>query len=96
MSKYGGFSGPYFPIFGLNTEIYVFSPNLVKYGPEKTPYLDTFHTVVKQFYNLHNARQAIKITMTGKKEKFGNISGERFIFINRQRKDRRSFKIIYY
>ena len=33
-SKYGVFSGPYFPIFGLNTE---------KYGPEKTPYLDTFH-----------------------------------------------------
>ena len=25
-------SGPYFPVFGLNTE---------KYGPEITPYLDT-------------------------------------------------------
>ena len=36
MSKYGVFSGPYFPIFGLNTG---------KYGPEKTPYLDTFHVV---------------------------------------------------
>ena len=71
MSKCGGFSGPYFPIFGLNTEISVFSPNSVKYGPEKAPYLDTFRTVVKQFYNFHNARQAIKITMTGKKEKFG-------------------------
>ena len=23
----------------------VFSPNTRKYGPEKTPYLDTFHTV---------------------------------------------------
>ena len=23
----------------------VFSPNAGKYGPEKTPYLDTFHTV---------------------------------------------------
>ena len=23
----------------------VFSPNSGKYGPEKTPYLDTFHTV---------------------------------------------------
>ena len=34
MSKYGVFPGPYFPIFGLNTG---------KYGPEKTPYLDTFH-----------------------------------------------------
>ena len=28
-------------------EISVFSPNAGKYGPEKTPYLDTFHTVVR-------------------------------------------------
>ena len=37
MSKYGVFSGPYFTMFGLNAG---------KYGPEKTPYLDTFHTVI--------------------------------------------------
>ena len=36
MSKYGVFSGPYFPIF---------SPNTGKFGPEKTPYLDNFHAV---------------------------------------------------
>ena len=36
MSKYGVFAGPYFPVFGLNTG---------KYGPEKTPYLDTFYAV---------------------------------------------------
>ena len=36
MFKYGVFSGAYFLVFGLNTG---------KYGPEKTPYLDTFHTV---------------------------------------------------
>ena len=49
VSKYGVFSGPYFPAFGLNTG---------KYGPEKTPYLDSFHTVSKtvlsfleEFYN---------------------------------------------
>ena len=36
VSKYGVFSGPYFPSFGLNTG---------RYGPEKTPYLDTFHAV---------------------------------------------------
>ena len=30
------FSGPYF---------IVISPNTEKYGPEKTPYLDTFHTL---------------------------------------------------
>ena len=58
VSKYGVFSGPYFPAFGLNTERYfvsprfqsecdlsVFSPNAGKYGPETTSYLDTFHTV---------------------------------------------------
>ena len=34
VSKYGIFSGPHF---------HVFSPNTGKYGPKKTPYLDTFH-----------------------------------------------------
>ena len=34
--KYRAFSVPYFPVF---------SPNIGKYGPEKTPYLDTFHAV---------------------------------------------------
>ena len=40
--KYGVFSGLYFPVF---------SPNTGKYGPEKYPYLDTFHAVYgdKQF-----------------------------------------------
>ena len=38
MSKYGVFSGPYFPVFGLNTG---------KYGPEETPYLN-----MKIYYNL--------------------------------------------
>ena len=37
-SKYGVFCGPYF---------LVFSRNAGKYGPEKTPYLDTFHTVMR-------------------------------------------------
>ena len=49
MSRYGVFSGPYFPVFGLNTEIYTVNLRIQskyrKYGPEKTPYLDTFHTV---------------------------------------------------
>ena len=39
-SKYGVFSGPYFPAFRLNTEIY--GVNEGKCGPEKTPYVDTF------------------------------------------------------
>ena len=37
VSKYGVVSGPYFPVFVMNTG---------KYGPEITPYLDTFHTVM--------------------------------------------------
>ena len=37
VSKNRVFSGPYFPVFGLNTG---------KYGPEKTPYLDIFHAVI--------------------------------------------------
>ena len=36
MSKYGVISVPYFPVF---------NPNTGKYGPEITPYLDTFHAV---------------------------------------------------
>ena len=43
VSKYGVFSGPYFPVF---------SPNGGKYGPEKTPYLDTSHTgEYRQFWD---------------------------------------------
>ena len=36
VSKYRVISGPYFPVFGLNTRTY---------GPEETQYLDTFHVV---------------------------------------------------
>ena len=36
MSKYGVISGTCFPVSGLNTG---------KYGPEITPYLDTFDAV---------------------------------------------------
>ena len=47
MFKYGVISGRYFPALGLNTERYeVFTPNAGKYGPETTPYLDTFHVVI--------------------------------------------------
>ena len=37
------FSGPY---FSGPRDLYVFSANAGKYGPEKTLYLDTFHAVV--------------------------------------------------
>ena len=42
VSKYEVFSGPYFPVFSPNTE---------KYGPEKTPYMDTFHAVLLEIIN---------------------------------------------
>ena len=45
LSKYGNISGPYFPAFGLNTYLSIFSPNVGKYGPEITPYFDTLHAV---------------------------------------------------
>ena len=45
-SKYGVFSGPYFPVLGLND--WISSLNTEKYGLEKTPYLDTFHAVCHQ------------------------------------------------
>ena len=51
VSKYGVFSGPYFPEFGLN--ISVFSPNAGKYGPEKTLYMDTFHAVLLEAFATH-------------------------------------------
>ena len=37
------FSGPYFPVF---------SQNMGKFGPEKTPYLDNFHVVSAYRYCL--------------------------------------------
>ena len=37
LSRYGGFSAPYFPVFRLNRE---------KYGPEKSRYLDNFHVEI--------------------------------------------------
>ena len=46
------FSGLYFPVFGLNMEIYRVNLRIQseywpeKYGPEKTLYLDTFHAVM--------------------------------------------------
>ena len=36
------FSGPYFPVFGLNKG---------KYGPNKTAHLDTFHPVINNALN---------------------------------------------
>ena len=62
MFKYGVNSGPYFPALGLNTERYeVFSPNVGKYGPETTPYFDTFHAVIFNENQLLEAVQKIAL-----------------------------------
>ena len=49
MSKYGVISGPYFPVFGLDTEVYGVNLRIQseyrKYGPEITPRLDTFYAM---------------------------------------------------
>ena len=68
------FSSTYFRVFGLNTEIYrvnlriqsisVFSPHKGKYGPEKTPYLDTFHAVESK-NKLFSARGAAQESANG-------------------------------
>ena len=42
VSKYEVYSGPHFPVF---------SPNTGKHGPEKTPYLYTFHADVFSWSN---------------------------------------------
>ena len=55
VSKYGDFPGLYFPVF---------SPNAGKHGPEKSPYLDTFHAV-----------NAIGISLTLIKNSKGPIIG---------------------
>ena len=49
VSKYRVLSGPHFPVFGLNTEIYgvtlCIQSEYRKIRTRKTPYLDTFHAV---------------------------------------------------
>ena len=51
VSKYGVFPGPHFLAFGLN---------IGKYGPEKTPYLDTFHALSKRKIKHHVTPQSKK------------------------------------
>ena len=58
-----GFFWSYFPVFGINTEVYRVNLPIQSecriYGPEKTPYLDTFHTVK---WDKTDTKTATKIT----------------------------------
>ena len=47
VSKYDVFSGPYFPVFGLNLRIH---SEYRKIRTEKTPYLDTFTQCLSNYY----------------------------------------------
>ena len=58
MSKYGVISGPYFPVF---------SPNTGKYGPEITPYLETFHAVSDSELESQQAVNTVFETIEGSK-----------------------------
>ena len=49
------FSGPYFTVFGMNAG---------KYGPEKTPYFDTFHPVVSSV-NVTKSKISCGVGLTG-------------------------------
>ena len=42
----------------------VFSPSTGKYGPEKTPYLDTFHAVLSNEYGNVNFRKHLLLGYT--------------------------------
>ena len=57
VSKYGIFSGLYFPVFRLNT---VFRANTGKYRPENTPFLDTFHAVLRYKQRIQRDTEYIK------------------------------------
>ena len=65
-SKYGVFSGPYFPAYEY---LSVFSQNAGKCGPEKTPYLDIFHAVLLWKHSKVHS----KSSLTSKTEFFAKI-----------------------
>ena len=47
VSKYGVFSGPYFPLFKWCEYDWLFSSKTGNNGPEKTPYLDNLFAVLR-------------------------------------------------
>ena len=60
VSKYGVFSGPYFPVFGLKTSyLSIFSLNAGKYGPEKLRVWTHFIQCSKHWILLTSAEQIL-------------------------------------
>ena len=69
LSKYGGFSGPCFPVFGLNTEIYSINLRIQSEYREirtgKTPYLYTFRDAGNEGFSanlLSKSRNSLNYT----------------------------------
>ena len=72
VSKYGFFSGPYFPALGLNTERYFvvslrIQSECRKIRTRKTPYLDTFHTVKSLYNDVKNSHCILWIILCNRK-----------------------------
>ena len=68
VSKYGVISGPYFPVFGLNKEIcgvnLRIQSNTGKYGPEITPYLDTFNALSYGIFPVPTNRSRLDLILS--------------------------------
>ena len=64
MFKFGVISGPYFPVLSANTG---------KYGPEITPYLDTFHAAIVQ----HNELQIVQPIIV----ELVSVNQKRYLFL---------------
>ena len=73
----GDFSGPYFPVFGLNTEIY--SVQIwVKYRLEKTLYLESFQAVNTLPNIIHLVGTTFNFDVFEKKQNFLKTSPTNF------------------
>ena len=94
MPKYGIFSGPYFPVFGLNTVIYGVNIRIQseyrKIRAIKTPHLDTVHVVEKSCRNKRRYTSSSSRPFFKKKKKnyevkanFGRPLFEHTIKVNR-------------
>ena len=65
-------SGPYFPVFGLNTDIYGINLRIQsehgKIRARKSSYLDTFHAVIPSIYDLCSGASFVFIKSTKKSQ----------------------------
>ena len=66
MSKYGVFSGPYFPAFGLNTERYGVSPEMTVTCSQYLEYLDQLYLLFATFSPMNfSLLQSVGVELKG-------------------------------